>query len=75
MADKLFYPAIIVDIVYPKYKVEFLSDFVVKTVNADCLVHSSAVKKGSLIAIFDTISQEYRVGEIVSINELVICYF
>lgn len=75
MPDKLFYPATIVDIVYPKYKVEFLSDLVVKSVNADGLVHSSAMKKGSLIAIFDTISQEFRVGEIVSINKLVMYYY
>lgn len=49
-----------------------MSDYVVKSVNADGLVHSAALKIGSPIGIFDTISQEYRVGEIVSINEYVL---
>lgn len=49
-----------------------MSDCVVKTMNIDALVHSSALKKGSPIAIFDTVSQEYRVGEIVSINVYVL---
>lgn len=49
-----------------------MSDYVVKSVNADGLVHSTALKIGSPIGIFDTISQEYRVGEIVSINEYVL---
>lgn len=71
VADKLFYPAIIIDIVSPKYKVEFLSDNYVKQINIEGLVHCEALKKGSAIAIFDTVSQEYRVGEIVSINESV----
>lgn len=52
-----------------KYKVEFMSDYVIKSVNIEGLVHSAAIKKGCSIAIFDTVSQEYRVGEIVSINE------
>lgn len=69
VADKLFYPAIIIDIVPPKFKVKFLTDFVIKLVNIDCLVHNDALKKGTPIAIFDTVSQEYRVGEIVSINQ------
>lgn len=68
VADKLFYPAIIIDIVPPKFKVKFLSDFVIKSVNIDCLVHSESLKQGTPIAIFDTVSQEYRVGDIVSIN-------
>jgi len=67
----MFYPAIIVDIEAPKFKVEFLSDFYIKLLNSDCLVHSSALKKGTLVAIFDIVSQEYRVGEIVTINEYV----
>lgn len=71
MADKMFYPAIIINIIPPKFKVEFISDYYVKLLSADCLVHSSALKIGSLVAIFDTISQEYRVGEIVTINEYV----
>lgn len=71
MADKLFYPAVIIDTLHSKYKVEFLSDFVVKSVNVESLVHSAALKSGSPIAIFDTVSQEYRVGELVSINTLV----
>lgn len=65
----MFYPATIIDIVSPKYKVEFLSDYVIKSLNVEGLVHSTALKKGYPIAIFDTVSQEYRVGEIVSINE------
>lgn len=69
-ADKMFYPAIIIDIAAPKFKVEFLSDYYIKLLNSDCLVHSSALKSGSLVAIFDTVSQEYRVGEIVTINEV-----
>lgn len=69
VADKMFYPATIIDIVSPKYKVEFVSDYVIKLVNAEGLVHSTSLKKGCSIAIFDTVSQEYRVGEIVSINE------
>lgn len=72
MADKLFYPAIITGIVHQKFKVEFLSDCVVKSVNVDGLVHSASLKIGGPIAIFDHISQEFRVGEIVSINELVL---
>lgn len=68
VADKLYYPAVIIDIVPPKFKVEFISDCVVKLLNIEALVHSSALKKGSPIAIFDTVSQEYRVGEIVSVN-------
>ncbi|XP_003246625.1 uncharacterized protein LOC100168759 isoform X2 [Acyrthosiphon pisum] len=70
MADKMFYPAIIIDIDAPKFKVEFLSDYYIKLLNSDCLVHSSALKKGTLVAIFDTVSQEYRVGEIITINEV-----
>ncbi|XP_060877211.1 uncharacterized protein LOC132950036 isoform X2 [Metopolophium dirhodum] len=69
-ADKMFYPAIIIDIVAPKFKVEFLSDYYIKLLNSDCLVHSTALKIGTLVAIFDTVSQEYRVGEIVTINEV-----
>jgi len=65
----MFYPAIIIDITLPKFKVEFISDYYIKLLNADCLVHSEALKIGTLVAIFDTISQEYRVGEIVTINE------
>lgn len=53
----------------PKFKVKFLSDFVIKSVNIDCLVHSESLKPGTPIAIFDTVSQEYRVGDIVSINQ------
>jgi len=71
VADKLFYPATITGIVHPKFKVEFLSDYVVKSVNVDSLVHSASLKIGCPIAIFDHISQELRVGEIVSINEFV----
>lgn len=71
MADKMFYPAVIIDVAFPKYKVEFLSDFYIKLLNSDCLVHSAALKIGTLVAIFDTVSQEYRVGEIVTINEYV----
>jgi len=71
MADKMFYPAIIIDIATPKFKVEFLSDYYIKLLNSDCLVHSAALKNGTLVAIFDTVSQEYRVGEIVAINEYV----
>lgn len=67
----MFYPAIITGIVHPKFKVEFLSDCVVKLVNVDGLVHSASLKIGCPIAIFDHISQEFRVGEIVSINEFV----
>lgn len=65
----MFYPASIVDVGPPKFKVEFLSDYFVKQINIEGLVHSAALKVGSPIGIFDTISQEYRVGEIVSINE------
>jgi len=70
MADKMFYPAIIIDIAPPKFKVEFISDYYIKLLNSDCLVHSSALKVGTLVAIFDTVSQEYRVGEIVTINDV-----
>ncbi|XP_022165129.1 uncharacterized protein LOC111030092 isoform X2 [Myzus persicae] len=70
MADKMFYPAVIIDIATPKFKVEFLTDYYIKLLNSDCLVHSAALKIGTLVAIFDTVSQEYRVGEIVTINEV-----
>ncbi|CAH1721580.1 unnamed protein product [Aphis gossypii] len=70
MADKMFYPAVIIDTAPPKFKVEFISDYYIKLLNSDCLVHSEALKIGTLVAIFDTVSQEYRVGEIVTINEV-----
>ncbi|XP_060836093.1 uncharacterized protein LOC132918692 [Rhopalosiphum padi] len=70
MADKMFYPAVIIDIAPPKFKVEFISDYYIKLLNSDCLVHSSALKIGTLVAIFDTVSQEYRVGEIITINDV-----
>lgn len=69
VADKMFYPATIIDKMPSKYKVEFLSDYYVKELNIEGLVHSTALKVGSSVAIFDTVSQEYRAGEIVSINE------
>lgn len=71
MADKMFYPAVIIDTAPPKFKVEFITDYYIKLLNSDCLVHSEALKIGTLVAIFDTVSQEYRVGEIVTINEYV----
>lgn len=46
-----------------------MSDLVIKSVNPEGLIHSSALKPGLEIAIFDTVSQECRMGEIVSINE------
>lgn len=70
MADKMFYPAVIIDTATPKFKVEFITDYYIKLLNSDCLVHSEALKIGTLVAIFDTVSQEYRVGEIVNINEV-----
>lgn len=69
VADKLFYPAVIIDTVPPKFKVKFLSDFVIKSVKVDCLVHIENLKPGTSIAIFDTVCQECRVGDLVSINQ------
>lgn len=72
MSDKLFYAATIIDKIPPKFQVEFMTDYVKKPIKADALVHSSALKKGSSIAILDTVSQEYRIGDIVSINKYVL---
>lgn len=68
VTDKLFYPATIIDILPQKYEVQFISDHVIKTVNADALVHSSALKPGTSVAVLDTVSQECKFGDIVSIN-------
>ncbi|XP_050547040.1 TP53-binding protein 1-like isoform X2 [Daktulosphaira vitifoliae] len=70
ISDKLFYPATIIEIIFPKYKVEFLSDHVIKSITEDGLVHSDALRQGMPIGIFDTVSQEYKVGDIVSIHEI-----
>lgn len=69
VTDKLFYPATIIDILPPKFKVQFMSDRVIKPVNIDGLVHVSSLKPGISIAVLDTVSQECKFGEIVSINK------
>ncbi|VVC36757.1 Tudor domain,BRCT domain [Cinara cedri] len=69
IADKLFYPATIIGIMPSKYRVKF-TDGVEKLVTIEGLVHCEALKINSPIAVCDRVSQEYRVGEIVSINSI-----
>ncbi|XP_050428098.1 TP53-binding protein 1-like [Adelges cooleyi] len=71
IGDKMFYPATIIDRTFPKFKVEFLSDHLIKSLTEDGLVHSDALRTEMSIGVIDNVSQEYKVGDIITIPKII----